>query len=438
MALTLIFAFMPFVAERMAMRNRDAKMYAATNKIDVAQTAARIYIRENANNIKYNQTVVSGNDLVDLLEPYGLPLGFVPKTALGQDIELVISKDDVSVSGYLRISGGNLTKMQIAELARRVGFYAMPDGDTILVGIALDNTYTDVVKRNETNSAENPFFTDLDMGGFSLNGIGNTIGRRGEFAGAQIGTLSVSGDESGHKSRNKITSINANRTVFQTKTGESALSLTRGVLSAKSVSGRTISKFGTAGDFVSNVASVYDFSLSAGSANFNGPSKWTVRGNLVSSKISFGVERLDVASYVNATRGQDVYINNDTLEYTARSGIESNVIAASNITLRDQTSTSLLNGGSGAIIFDLRPAGTSVMPDVLIKSIDNDKFDIIATPSANDDKTIDCKSVIEGIGGVYNKQSLAQNTICQYVFWQRLEQRIDIKQCLLSGKSNCV
>ena len=46
LALTLIFSFIPFFAQRLAARDMDAQMYASTQKVEVAQTAARIFIRE--------------------------------------------------------------------------------------------------------------------------------------------------------------------------------------------------------------------------------------------------------------------------------------------------------------------------------------------------------------------------------------------------------
>ncbi|MBR1380460.1 MAG: hypothetical protein IJ560_02630 [Alphaproteobacteria bacterium] len=438
LALTLIFAFMPFVANRLALRDVDAKMYAATHKVDVAQTAARIYVRENANALPYNETVVSGTAFSDLLEPYGLPLGFVPKTSFGQDISLVINKNETDVSAYLRITGGRISSYHIAEMARRIGFYAMPDDNSINVGLALENTYSDIVRRNESDIGASAFLTDLDMGKFTLNGVGDAIARRGDFAGAEFGTLSIVGAENGRKVRNKISQVTADRTVFQTQNGESALSLTRGTLSAKSVSGRTVAKFGNAGSFSSRVASVYDFAMTAGHTGFSGPLEWNVRGNVVTSRINFSVERLDVSSYINVSRGQDVYIGSDSLEYTTRSGIEVDSISAANITLRDQTSNSLLGGGSGSVILDIRPSGTSIMPDVLVSDVDNGGFRIIKDASSDDGDTVDCKTVIEKNGGEYNQKSLAQNIICQYVFWQRLEKRINIKQCLMSGKNNCV
>ena len=144
-----------------------------------------------------------------------------------------------------------------------------------------------------------------------------------------------------------------------------------------------------------------------------------------------------IDSFIKASRGQDVYINANTLEYNANSGIETSTIHTSNITLRDQTSDSLSRGGSGAVVLDIRPAGTSLLPDAYVSTIDNTGFEILATPSADDSKTVSCRAIISSLDGVYNQHSLAQYIICQYVYWQRLEKRIDIKQCLLAGNSGC-
>ena len=106
--------------------------------------------------------------------------------------------------------------------------------------------------------------------------------------------------------------------------------------------------------------------------------------------------------------------------------------------MRDQTSYGLLNGQSGPLLIDIRPAGTSLLPDAYIDTINNDSFDIIANAKDTDGKTVSCKDIITDIGETYNSKSLAQNIICQYVFWQRLESRIGIKQCLESGRNDCL
>lgn len=438
LALSLVFAFIPFLAGQLATRDRDAQMYSATRQVDVASTAARIFIRENASHIAYEQTVVSGSDFADLLEPYGLPLGFVPRTALGQDISLVINKTPDAISAYLELSGGDISSLRAAELARRIGFYASSNGNVINVGIALDEGFSDVVRRNETNLDASAFLTDLDMGGFVFDNAGAVIARTGVFDTAMTTTLSVTGTENGRNVRNKIENLATTRAVFQSKDGGAALSLLRGMLTADSVDARTISKFGDAGNFTANSASLYEFSMTAGRSGFTGPGTWNVNGNVVSDRINFSVERLDVSSYINVSRGQDVYINPDDLEYSTRSGIETDNLIASNVTMRDQTSDALSGGATGAVIIDVRPAGTSYLPDAYVNDVDNGTFEIIATPAADDGKTVDCKSVISKMEGVYNQRSLSQYIICQYVYWQRLEQRMDIIQCLRDGRSDCI
>lgn len=437
LALSLIFAFIPFLARHLAQRDTDAQMYSAARQVDVATTAARIFIRENAQHIKYDTTVVTGADFGDLLEPYGLPLGFVARTALGQDITLVINKTAEEVSAYLELSGENISPLRAAELARRIGFYAAARGSVVTVGIALDEGFSDVVRRNENNIEAGAFLTDLEMGGFVFDNAGAAIARTGNFDTAMLDTLSIVGTENGRKEKNNIAALDATRAVFQTKDGASALSLVRGTMTADSVDARTVARFGDTGNFTAATASMYDFSMTAGRTSFTGPSKWNVRGNVVSDRINFSVERLDVSSYINVARGQDVYIDDD-LEYNSRSGIETDTLITSNITMRDQTSDSLQAGGNGAVILDVRPAGTSYLPDAYVDSVDNSGFSIIAAPDDADGKTVDCRSVISSLDGYYNQRSLSQYIICQYVYWQRLEQRIDIIECLKSGRSGCI
>ena len=191
LALTLVFAFVPFIATQIAARNVDAQMYSATRQINNASTAARIFIRENSRLISYGQTVVAGDDFADVLEPYGLPLGFVPRTALGQDIVLVMNKTPSDISAYLDVTGGNLSGLELAELTRRVGFYASPIDNGVRVGIVLTDDYSDVVRRNEPNLDNSAFLTNLDMGDFSFRGAANVFASRGEFTAGEFTTLSL-------------------------------------------------------------------------------------------------------------------------------------------------------------------------------------------------------------------------------------------------------
>ena len=323
-------------------------------------------------------------------------------------------------------------------MARRIGFYATRVDDGVRVGIVLTDDYSDIVRRNEPDLDNSGFLTNIDMGDFSFRNAGNVFASSGEFNTAQFTTLSIVGTESGRKAQNDIKNITANKTVFQSRTGEAALALSRGTLLLGSLDARTVSKFGDMGNFTANSAAVYDFAMTAGRTAFTGPAKWNVHGNVASNKMNFSVERLDIDSYLNVTRGQDVFIDTDTLEYSTKSGIEAGTVYASNITVRDQTSQGLSGGASGATILDIRPAGVSLLPDVLVDSINNDNFKILKNPDTDNGDTITCKDIIIDFGGVYNSKSLAQNLICQYVFWQRLEHRIKIKQCLMAGGGDCI
>ena len=276
------------------------------------------------------------------------------------------------------------------------------------------------------------------MGDKSIDKIGVLFARNGAFESAQFTTLSLYGVEENKKSKNKISDLYANKAVFQSADGSAALSLSHGKINTGSASLRTISRFGTTGGFESNTASVYDFSMTEGRTGFNGPSDWIVRGSVLADNFSFTVDRLDIGSYLDASRGQDVYIDPEKLAYVTNKGIDVKNIYAANISLRDQTSYGLLNGQSGVLLVDIRPAGTSLLPDVLVDGINNDSFEIIADPKDDEGKMVTCQDIISGIGETYNAKSLSQNIICQYVFWQRLESRINIKQCLQSGRDDCM
>lgn len=437
LALTLVFAFMPFFANKLSSRDFAAQMYTASEQIETAYNAARIYLREEKKNFPYKIQELSGNVFVDTLEHYGLPLGFVPETGFKQKLSLVIDKNQYGIRSYVKVSGGNLSKIQTAELARRIGFYATVVGNDIEVTIPIDNVYSDIVSKKETDENVG-FLTELDMDNNSIDKAGVVFARNGVFESAQFNTLVLYGVENKSRNKNKISDMFANRTVFQSADGGAALSVGRGELNVSDLSLRTISKYGTAGGFESNSASVYDFSMAEGKTGFVGPSDWQVHGALRADNFSFTTDRLDIGTYFDASRGQDVYIDSKSLTYSTKMGVDVKNIYAANISLRDQTSYGLLNGQSGALLIDIRPAGTSLLPDVYVDTINNDSFEIIAKAKDTDGKTVSCREIITGLGETYNSKSLTQNIICQYVFWQRLEARINIKQCMEDGRNDCL
>ena len=257
---------------------------------------------------------------------------------------------------------------------------------------------------------------------------------------ANFDTLDIAGNEGERNSKNKIKNFVADKSIFQSKSGGSALALTRGSLRAKNVFGKTISQYGSTGNFESDSASVYSFDLTAGRTGFTGPVTWDVRGNLETEHIVLSAETLDVGSYLNVSSGQEVYVSGDSgyLSYNSTSGISTGSLIASHVTLRDQTSKALNAGDSGAVIVDIRPASTTVLPDVRVSYIDNGGFAILKNPKKDDAETVTCNSIVASLGEVYNSNSLAQHILCEYLFWERLEQRINAKQCLMAGRSDCI
>ena len=64
LALTLVFAFMPFFANKLSSRDFASQMYTASEQIETAYNAARIYISEEKNNLPYKKQELSGEEFV--------------------------------------------------------------------------------------------------------------------------------------------------------------------------------------------------------------------------------------------------------------------------------------------------------------------------------------------------------------------------------------
>ena len=470
LAITLIIAFMPLLARKIATQAKNAEIAATAAQLETAATAARLFVQENSDRVQFGETTVSGESFSDLLEPFGLPLGFIPKTPLSQDISLVILRDSSDMLVMLEVKDGKLSNRQRADLAARIGFWAaLPMGDntlsaaggewhldtsefgfrlrpdSIYIRVPDSKDFSELVRRSDKDSERNKFLTDMDMGKFSMRNAGAIFSMAGKFNSVQADSLSLFGLEDGRKLKNNFAQLSAAKASFQGGFGESALAVTKGILTAESLSAKTISGFGDAGNLTADVASVYEFTMSAGRSGFTGPPNWDVRENMITENISMNLERLEIGSFINASRGQDVYLDENDFSYSPKSGIETYSISASNITVRDQISSALAAGSSGSVLLDIRVAGTSILPDVWLTGINNGDMEIIADAHDSSGKTTDCRSVINtmstraglGFQVSYNQSSLMQNIVCQYVFWQRLEKRIDIKKCLLEGKSGC-
>ena len=469
LGLTLIIAFMPMLARRLATSANNADMVATVSQVQNAATASRIFFRERINEVPYGVSILRGDNFADVLEPYGLPLGFVARTPLDQDISLVLLKNDAGdTAALLRISGDKISDRTRAELAARIGFWAAtineseqlaaangewtfdlypfdytPDAFAIYIRIPEETDFSELVQKRAVHPSRNKFLTNLEMGDFSIRNAGGILAQIGKFNTVAADNLVLFGVEDGRRLKNKFGHLVANKATFQDNTGASALSVNRGILTADTLVARTISGFGDAGNLTADFVSVYDFALAAGRSSFVGPAEWDVRENMVTSNITLDLEQMEVGSFINASRGQDVYVDEYELSYNVKSGIEASNVIATNITVRDQISSALAAGATGAILLDIRVSGTSMLPDAWVAGIDNNLMEIIADATDSTGRLTDCKSIVttySGRAGVYisyNQQSLTQNILCQYVFWHRLEKRIDIKKCMLEGRRNC-
>jgi len=463
LSLSLVIAFMPFMARKMLERGRATEMSATAQQIRSVVPAAKLFVKDNSDSLVYGVTIFEKEKFSDALESFGLPIGFMPRTPFGQRISLIAAKNNEEILLLVRIEGGRMSPVEKAELAMRLGFWAAePDGkvlrgatggweiDTeefsyrpvsgsVYVRVPLTGEFSELVSRKAKSMEDNRMHTDLIMGGRDIKNAKDVSARQGDFKSVLSGDFVLSGIEDGRRFKNKFGELKIRRANFQTKDGGAALNVTRGGIMARSVSAPSISRFGDPGNLFADVISVYDFSMSAGRTGFSGPPKWQVRENAIFENVTMNVERIEVSGFINASRGQDVFMDEGDFTYSARSGIETNVVAATNLTLRDQTSSALLGGDPGPVIIDIRPAGVSVLPDANVDGINNDSIAIIMRADDDSGATTNCRNVIGSIGGEesYNNNSLAQNIVCRYIFWQRLEQRIDLKKCLLEGNSKC-
>ncbi|MDR0967369.1 MAG: hypothetical protein LBL75_00860 [Rickettsiales bacterium] len=463
LAIALIMAFMPFLASRMAVQKNDAAAAAIARQVNIAARAARGYLTENEKNINYGITKTDGDDFVDLLEPFGLPLGFIPTTIDEQKISLVAIKSQNDMTMLVALDAGNLSESARAALMTRIGPDAAElsndgvlsgiggwekklgkvasslDTDAIYVYVQTGNDYSELVRRNSSDIKRNRFHTDLYMGDNMIRNMTSLSAKNADIGIANFGTLNISGTSDKRNIKNKIESLNAGRAVFQTRDGANALNITGGNLIADSITTGSLFMYGGIGDVSAGDVSLNSLTMSVGKTGFNSTGDWRINGNMTLSNISLDTQLLEIKGFINAARGQDVFIDTDELTYSTTSGIIANSVSTSFITLRDQISSSLLSGGTGAVILDIRPAGVSLLPDILLSTINNDDFSILRRPLESNADTDGCSAIIRALNKSpkYNEKSVSQNVVCQMVYLHRLEQRLNAAECIAKGRSDC-
>ena len=411
LALSLITAFMPFFTNKIISRDKTIKIVALVNQIDSIELASRRYIKENINNFEFKTYLLSGNDFIDIMESYGMPLGFIPKTNFNQDISLLIKKDD-DISAYLKLSGGNLNNLEKSQLKNSISNqYKEKENGDIYITIPIDEEYSDIVNKVEKNNSF--FMSDLNMGEFSIENIKNIITENIETSSLESNLIKILNIDK----NSLLNKIQTNIAIFKNKNGKSPLNIIQGTLNIDNLNTVSISKYGDSGNLTARNISAFELSMEPEKTSFSIPLNTYIRGNLISNNINYKINKLIIKSSLSV-------INKPTFEdyknIDKKYGIDAEIISTSNITLRKQTSSYLKNNSNAEILFDIRPASVSFMKDINIATINND-FKVIQN-NGNIYSTEHCSSVIKKLNN-----SLSQNIICQYIFWRNLEERINIK-----------
>ncbi|MCL2369176.1 MAG: hypothetical protein FWC83_00695 [Alphaproteobacteria bacterium] len=452
LALSLVIAFMPMMVRQITTRTMDTEMAAAVNQINSMIPAMRAFGMDNHENFILGTQVFEEQSLINALEPYGLPIGFRPQTPFGQRISVMTTRDEEDTDMFIIMSGGNMRTIDRAEMALRIGFWgAQSDGDVlrgstggwdmdmsafrfrpyyrnVYVRVPLFSEVSDLLSVRSRRTDDNQMHTDINMGGHDVRGVRDASATDGRFVSVLAADLILSGTEDGRRFRNRIDNFNITRANFSAPAGTAALNISRGNLATDTFTGPSISNWGDPGNLAADLISVNSLSLAAGRTGFTGPHNWHIRQDAIMNNIAITADSIEVMGIINATRGQDVFIDDGEITAGQRSGIEVNDISAAAITLRDQTSSALLAGITGRLLVDIRLAGMSVFPDVLLDDINNNDLRVLARPLEDSDMTITCRTIIESLPGIrvaFDARSLAQNMVCRYVFFNRLEQRLD-------------
>ena len=484
LALTLVFAFMPFFANKLSSRDTEARLYSVSSQIETVHNVARIFLRDDFKNLYPNGTITFSknpsscpegfNCNISILESYGLPMGFNPQTIFHQDISLVATRkvlDDgtVKVDGYVNLTRGDLTgkNLEWAQLLRMLGLYASGSGadinnsTSIHIIVPIDEPYSDVVLKHETD--ENiGFLTELDMNGNDIDGINILYANKGIANKATVYNLSLVGAAS--ISTPKLTSNSA--TFFAPSGGwfstkESALSLSGTELKSDTATFNQM-QCKSSGSLCSTVTvnnNVYasGIKMYQGDDNFLKiePSDRTssVYGDVAlpngtvyvydnDSKINnlFGMYFTGALSDQNpqlvaardvGTRIRDTLYGNRVVLSNSRTMKSIQGELSQNRTISPDIDINLTDG-------------VSLVPDILlIGGADGRAAEINKdVPIVNTniyEETFSMSKCGDGANGLFNERggffasgnflinSLVHNVLCQYVFYHRLERRINHK-----------
>jgi len=309
----------------------------------------------------------------------------------------------------------------------------------IMVRVPEDEEFSELVLRRAKSPEKNAFHTNLDMGGNNIASVAGIAAAKGNIGAVSSSDFLLTGAETDKKNRNEIGLLRADKAWFSATDGN-PLTIVKGDLKTGAFSAASIADYGEAPNLVATNAEVKDFHMTGGRSGFTGPGHWEIGATAYFTNITLSVDRLSLSSYLDTSRGQNAYLSADDpgrLEYAAGTGIRANVVKADNVVMRDQISAELVVGGTGRALLEIRPGGTTSLSDAELLGINNDTIKIPLSPGGNDGRLESCRSIITNAGGRYNAASLANNLACQFVMYNRIERRIDIKKCLMDGGEKC-
>lgn len=449
LALTLSFVFMPFFASKLAVRDMSAKMHSVTQQVEYVYNAATNYLRENKNDLNYGQTEYADDVLVNVLQHYGLPLGFRNETIFGQTMSLVINKKEDYIGAEIRIQGGKLSDVQTAELIRRLDLFARDEGSgNISVFVPVDSSvtaYTDIVLKEELE--DGVFLSDLNMQGYNIYGLG---GLGSEFTddyinngtnGADVGVfdsgefkkITVFGSDQKYNRFRSFNNMTGSTEVynFLSITGSDVQIGSNMKVNYISASASASEKF--LPSLTTTSLQAGNFIMIADSVNFNAPTTWTeIKNNFVAKDYTLKVKPDDNSGLLKVNSDIIVIKKDPSTETVNKNGIiEVDNLVAENIIVGQSTVKQLKEGKQTNIKIQISPAGTSWFKDIYTnkiggKDMDNDNMYFIQNPSGNA-TLVNCSEAFSEKGVPFEIHSLAQHIICQYIYWYTLEYRLRIK-----------
>lgn len=390
--ISLLIMFVPFLIKKISRYDERVKLSIVSEQIRTFYDVSKIYINESINSLPIGITKFSKDNLNDLLEPYGLPLGFNTKTVLDQEISLVIHNTNENLFVYLLLTGGQLTKLEKALLVKKLGYQIKENKNALEIYVSLEEgEKSDFIKRNETK--DDYFLTNLNMGNFNINNV-NSLGTL-NFIGTTVKSkfIFVLNDN------NNISNLESNKVYITNRD----FLIKKTDLEVDSLNTDTIGKYNSNININVNTSNMYNLKIN--NNIFMLPYNLNIDDNFFSKRVNFDINVLSIKS------------NLYTEEINAKEMITNYIKYKDNI--------------------NINLSGITILPDILITNINNDNFKIIDNEFSKDTRFVKCKDIINKLNVKYNNQSLSQYLICYYVLLNRLSKRIDIKKCLMAGLSDC-